>query len=216
MQGPGMQGWKLQGLGYEDRDERRAGMRDAEMRGPGCRDPRGRMQGAGCGMQGPGRGMLVPSSLPYDGGRSRRGSPAAPGHPDVLVKHPPGNLTPPPPQNLCELPPLGTVTLSPPPLGWDPAGNSSRPPKRPEVRLGGRRSRRGLRGGRGWDHQAMLPFPSPLLWSIPSPFLPATLARLDQAAPGTGAGNWGPFSQPGIFLDFFSFPAKGDWCKALN
>lgn len=77
-------------------------MRSSGMWGPGCTDLRRtdlrrRMQGPGCGMQGPGHGIPVPSSLPCDEGRSRRGSPAAPGHrgpPDVLVKHPPGSLTP--------------------------------------------------------------------------------------------------------------------------
>lgn len=133
------------------------------------------------------------------------------------------------PPNLCELLPLGTVTLPPPPpprpfppapppnLGSDPDGNSPRLPKRSEVRLGGRRRRRrGQSGGRDCDHQTTIPFPSPLLWSTRFPFLWTTLALLGQAAPGTRALNWGPFSQPGIFLDFLSFPGRGDWCKPLN
>lgn len=119
-------------------------------------------------MQGPECGIPVPSCLPCYEGRSRRGSPAAAGHRgsrDVLVKHPPRSLTP---QTCVSCFLWEQSRFLPPHLGSDPDGNSSRPPKRLGVRLGGRRRRGGQRQGEPAITKQRSPS-LPLLSGAPAP-----------------------------------------------
>lgn len=58
-----MQGSRLQAPGCKEWDES-IEMRDPGMCGPGYANWRRRMQRWGCGMQGAGRGIAVPSFLP--------------------------------------------------------------------------------------------------------------------------------------------------------
>lgn len=121
----------------------------------------------GMGMQGPECRMPVPSSLPCNEGSSQQGSPAAPGHrgpPDVLVKHPLGSLTP----QTCVICFLWEQSrFLPPHLGSNPDGNSSRPPKRSGVRLGGEGDN-GREKTRSPSNDP-LPFPSSLEHPLPVP-----------------------------------------------